>query len=71
MMGLLVLGENDEKSMFEWLKILPIHSFVQRHFESSEESQNDLFPSMARIMNSEDSSFIQPQNEKSAEDAEI
>merc|ERR1712179_654202 len=67
----IIAGEKDEKSRFEWLKILPIHSFTQRHFESSEETQNDLFPSVVRILNSEDSSFIQPKNEKSAEDTEI
>ena len=71
-MNLSILGEKDEKSMFEWLKILPIHSFTQRHFESSEKSQNDIFPSLVRIMNSEDSSLIQPSgNEKSTEEAEI
>ena len=30
----MVVGEKDEMSMFDWLKIVPMHSFLQRHFES-------------------------------------
>ena len=31
----MIAGEK-EYSMFEWLKVLPQHSFTQRHFENSE-----------------------------------
>lgn len=34
--------EKDEKSMFEWLKVLPIHSFDQRHFENTKHVESIL-----------------------------
>jgi hypothetical protein len=31
----MIRGEKEDQSMFEWLKYLPIHTFVPRHFENS------------------------------------
>ena len=41
--------------MFDWLKNLPIHSFVQRHFEAGESNTNSPLHHTSRIINSEDS----------------
>ena len=49
----MVSGEKEEKSMFDWLKILPIHAFEQRHFENSE-SHHKPFDSLARSLRSEE-----------------
>jgi len=49
----MVSGEKDEKSMFDWLKILPIHGFEQRHFEHSESHHKPL-DSLARSMRTEE-----------------
>ena len=47
----MIQTEKEEKSMFEWLKVLPIHSFTQRHFESSEQT-GTVLGFLARTTNS-------------------
>ena len=37
----MIVGEK-ELSMFEWLKVLPQHSFTQRHFENTEVENSPL-----------------------------
>ena len=48
-----ISGEKQEKSMFEWLKNLPIHQFTQRHFEADESNTSSPLHITSRIMNSE------------------
>jgi len=49
----MIAGEKEEKSMFEWLKNLPIHQFTQRHFEADESNTSSPLHITSRIMNSE------------------
>ena len=44
----MVCGENDEKSMFDWLKILPIYAFEHSGHH------HKLFESLARSMRTEE-----------------
>ena len=60
----MISGEKDEKSMFEWLKVLPIHSFEQRHFENSESITTPL-GSLQRKLNGKDENI---QNENATTD---
>ena len=47
----MISGEKEEKSMFEWLKVLPIHSFAQRHFENSGDLRTPLEKANKYVIN--------------------
>ena len=38
-------------SMFEWLKVLPIHTFQQKHFEDKTHNQDTVLASLHRRVN--------------------
>jgi len=68
----MIEGEKEEKSMFEWLKVMSVHSFTQRHFESSESTIEPLgllarnFADMEK--EDKDKSEIEVSNENKAAD---
>ncbi len=47
----MIKGEVEGLSMFDWLKFLPLHTFSQRHFESSDGERSALGAAKRRLEN--------------------